>query len=510
MPKGVGVYIGSNEVIAVSVIRSSSGLRIKASAIETIPPEEAPETSGDPAKLPAPKMTSRAAAIRRALEKIEEPGAYVTAAVSASQVATRQFIMPPAAAEHTPEAIRLEASRYMPFQLADSIMDHSIHMTHKKVLSVTATAIRKEVLETSLRDLRAASAKVLMVEPVYSAISRGFDALRMVGKGKSQGFVALQSDGNVNVTLAAQGVVYLSRDFVLSGIGEEDQRRFFEELSASIDYFYRLTGGETIGQIFLAGHGDLRMWMELLERDFHYKIRFDVARFPEKDHMPPREAATLLVAFGLALQGLDLHAPLGDVKLLPPSDRLSGPRKLLALVGWQTLGIVLVFLLIQFAILLPYRHVISRPHEKLLSDVAAGTPFFETRSMASLKAEKKDLTGKVAQLNAFFRAPLSFSSVLSGIGRGLPQAISLDAIEIGTSQSVGGEGMGRGALHRLSLQGLCSMGNGEKETSVISVWAKALAAKRPLAEYFPEIKIASVERERAGGREMTRFLIVDE
>jgi len=79
--------------------------------------------------------------------------------------------------------------------------------------SVTATAIRREILDTCLNDLRTASAKVLMIEPVYSAVGRAFSTLNMIGKSKTHAFVVIQSDGNVNVTFAAKGVVYLSRIF---------------------------------------------------------------------------------------------------------------------------------------------------------------------------------------------------------------------------------------------------------------------------------------------------------
>jgi len=512
MSKGVGIYIGSNEVIAVSVIRSPSGPKIKRFAVESISAVEVPEPSSEQETHKPRRTTPQARAIYRVLEKIGETGAYVTAAVSSTYVATRQFVMPSVPLKDEQGAIEHEASRYMPFKLADSVLDYSAHMTHKKVLSVTATAIRKEVLEECVQELHAASAKVLMVEPVYSAVSRGFSALRMVGKGKVQGFVVLQSDGNVNVTLAMQGNVYLSRDFMLSGNFEEDKPHFFEELSASIDYFYKLTGGESVGQLFLSGHGDLKGWVEVLERDFQYKIRFDMARFPEKDKLASEDAAVMLVAFGLALRDLNYRSPLGDVKLLPPDDRRSGPVKLLAYLAGQSALIFLFFLLVRLVFFQPFLAGINHPYEKLLKDIVLEDPAFESRSSVSLEEKEKLLSGKTHQLYGFLRGPLSASELLSEIGRGLPQAISLDAIEVEVSKEKESDkrpGAARSS-NRFTMRGLCSFGSSEKETAILSVWVKALAQKKTIAAHFPDIKLAEIKREKVGNQDMTRFLIVNE
>jgi len=250
MSKGVGVYIGRNEVIAVSAIRTATGPQVESYAIQPISPEDPDEPVFGQEAHKAKKISPEGRAILKALEHIKRPGAFVNVAVSPLQVVTRHFIMPVVPKKDEPSAVRNEASRYVPFKISDSALDYQAHLTHKNVLSVTVTAIRGEVLDTYLEDLRSASAKVLSVEPVYNAVGRAFSALNMVGKTKTHGFVVLQSDGNVNVTFASKGIVYLSRDFLLSGKLEEDKLRFHSELKASMDYFYTLTGGEAIGQIF--------------------------------------------------------------------------------------------------------------------------------------------------------------------------------------------------------------------------------------------------------------------
>ena len=63
MGKGVGVYIGKNEVIAVSAVYSAKGPQIKAHAIEPINPEAGEEPVVGKAAHKLKKLTPEAKAI---------------------------------------------------------------------------------------------------------------------------------------------------------------------------------------------------------------------------------------------------------------------------------------------------------------------------------------------------------------------------------------------------------------------------------------------------------------
>jgi len=54
MAKGVGVYIGTNEIIAVSVIHTVQGPQVKEYAVEPIHPEES-----EPPSVKRPTSSSR-------------------------------------------------------------------------------------------------------------------------------------------------------------------------------------------------------------------------------------------------------------------------------------------------------------------------------------------------------------------------------------------------------------------------------------------------------------------
>jgi Tfp pilus assembly PilM family ATPase len=149
MPKGVGVYVGQNEVIAVSAAHTAMGPAIKNFAIEPINPENPQEPMVGKEAHKFKKLSPESRAILKALEKIKEPGAYVNVTISPSQVATRHFIMPAVPKKDEPGAVRHEASRYIPYKISESVIDYHVRMTHRNVFSVTQSG--KKSLEKIMR-----------------------------------------------------------------------------------------------------------------------------------------------------------------------------------------------------------------------------------------------------------------------------------------------------------------------------------------------------------------------
>ncbi len=506
MLKGVGVYIGRNEVIAVSAVRTMAGPQIASFAIALINPDGPQEPAAGKEAHKIKKATPEARAVLKVLKDIKEPGAFVNVAVSPLQVVTRHFIMPVVPKKDETKAVRNEASRYVPFKISDSALDYHAYLTHKNVLSITVTAIRSEILQGYLADLRAASAKVLVVEPVYNAVGRAFSALNLIGKTKTYGFVVLQSDGNVNVTLASNGVVYLSRDFILNGKMEEDKTRFHSELKASMDYFYKLTGGEAIGQIFLAGAGDLKVWVEHLEHAFNYTIRFDVANLPNAKKLPPETLHAVLVAFGSAIRSLGYRSTLGDIQLLPKTERRSDLFQLIKFLGIGCLSIFILFVLIRLAIFQPYLMYLEGKNDAVLGPAGQEYPEFASRSTEDLMSEKEQAYKRVSQLDGFFSDKTSTAPFLMSFGQGLPKSITLDYV---TFEDAGLSPEGQ-RKRRLNFKGICFLANVEKETETVSAWVKALSEKKEMAVYFSEIKLEEIKREKYKERDVTRFRVLGE
>ena len=509
MSKGIGVYVGRNEVIAVSATRTATGSKILNYAIEPFASEGPAESDAGKDPSRNRKSTPEAMAIAAALAKINESGAYVNVALSPFEVVTRNFIMPAVSKKEEAGAIQFEASRYIPFKLSESVLDYYAYTTEKNVFSVTVTAIRRDILETYLGSLRGASVKVLMIEPVYCAVARAFRALNMIGKAKAYGFVFVQSDGNVNVTLAAHGIVYLSRDFILTGNADEDKERFYEETRASIDYFYKLTGGESVGQIFLAGSGTLGLWVEHLESSFKYTIRFDSARFPGDQSIPPEFQNAILVAYGLALRSLNSPSPLGNIKLLPKEERRSSLVQLLTFVGIECFAILALFVLVRVVFFQPLIYHLQKQEKNILEPVKKEDPKFDPELAESLKMAMEATRTRVQELKKFFDQKVPYSRLVIALGQGLPQSVSLDLVsfESTAEQVPGQEGKWK---RKMSLRGICYLGDSAKESDNISSWVKALASKKTVADFFSEIKLEEIQREKFKDREVTRFLILGE
>ncbi|HNX68128.1 MAG TPA: pilus assembly protein PilM [Candidatus Omnitrophota bacterium] len=505
MAKGIGVYVGQNEVIVVSVTRTVAGPQIKSFAVEPLNPEAPQEPAVGKEAHKYRKLSREAQAVYRAMAKIQEPGAYANVAVSPSLVVTRHFLMPSVSKKEEAAAVRFEASRYVPFKLTESVLDYRAEPTHKNVVSVTVTAIREEILETCLSDLRSAGTHVLMVEPVYCSVARVFGSLNMVSRVKTCGFVVVQSDGNVNVTFASKGIVYLSRDFLLAGNHEEDRQRFYEELKASIDYFYKLTGGDVVTQIFLTGRGDLKLWVEYLEHSFNYAIRFDLAAFPNEKNVTPDVLSSILVAYGLALRDLGYKSPLGDSKLLPKMERLSKPEKLYSLTAVLCLAVLFVFFLIRFAVFQPYLAHLENESEKLIGPVVQKDAEFSSKSAEDLRMQRDLLNKRTLELKKFFNRRMLTDGFFADIARGLPQSVWLDQIALDDVSSQSGPGK-----KRLSIQGVCFLGSAERETAVINAWVKSFSQKAAFAERFQEAKLEDIKREKFGTRDVTHFQIVCE
>ncbi|MFH1800186.1 MAG: pilus assembly protein PilM [Candidatus Omnitrophota bacterium] len=508
MLKGVGVYVGRNEVIAVSATRTGTGPQITSFAIESIGPED-PQPGVDREIHRIKKMTPEAQAVLRALTKIKEQGAFVNVAVSPLLVVTRNFIMPMVPKKDEMGAVRNEASRYVPFKITDSVLDYHAYPTHKNVLSVTVTAIRSEILDECLQNMRSASAKVLVVEPVYNAASRVFLALSKVGKAQIHGFVILQSDGNVNVTLASKGIVYLSRDFLLSGRLEEDKTRFYNELKASMEYFYKLTGGESIEQIFLSGVGDLKIWVEHLEHAFNYKVRFDVANLPRAKGLPPEALHELLVAFGLAIRSLGYRSSLGSIQLLPKEERRSDPPQFLKFLVIEFFLILIFFAIVRLVAFQPYLMGLKHQKEAMMGPAEQEFPKFASSSLEDLQVEGGELNQRMERLNKFFGDKLSVAAFLAALGQGLPKSISLDYVSIEDATGALAQQSGT-TQKRLNIRGICYLGSAEKETETVTSWLKALSAKKIMAEHFSEIRVEEIKREKFRNRDVTRFRCLGE
>ncbi len=502
MSKGVGLYIGTNEVIAVSAVSSPSGPRIKKFSVEPVADLES--------DLPNPNISTLAKTIARALAKIEEKGAYATITLSPTFVATRQFTIPDVPKTEMAFVIPNEASRYLPFKLEEAVLDYSVIKSFKQVVQVTATAIPKSILENYLAEIKTVSVKPLIVEPAFSAISRAFFALRMIDKEPARGLVFIQADNNVNITLSVGGVVYLSRDFSVSESGADAAKRFFEELSTSLNYFYKVTGGEAVKQILLSGSGDLKTLGESLEKDFDYQIRFDVARFAEQDKISASDSAKILIAFGLACRDLGISSPLGDVKLLPLEKRSVAPAKIMQFVAIGAIVILGLLGLSRFIFIEPDLKQLRGQIQEINQEGTFLDLDFTSRTQDDLANEKENLKNKLKQQKLIQDRRVSTVRILEDMAKGLPKAISMDNVTMLISKTAEQNAASGEKPNQLSIRGICQIISSEKEAAILTGWIKSLQIKENFKKCFPEIRMTEMQRTKLHGKNASQFLIVSD
>ena len=270
-----------------------------------------------------------------------------------------------------------------------------------------------------------------------------------------------------------------------------------------------MTGGEAIGQIFLAGAGDLKIWVEYLEQAFNYAIRFDVANLSTAKNLPPEMLHAVLVAFGLALRSMGYRYAMGDIQLLPKMERRSNLPQLLTFLGLECLLVLMLFAAVRYGVFLPYRMHLEGQNKAVLGPADQEFPTLASRSTGDLIKEKESMGERVGQLKKFFSGKVSAASLVRSLGQGLPQSVLLDLISL--EEVVGQETSDdKKGGRRLLVSGICYLGGAENETATISAWVKALGERKIMARSFTEVKLDEIKREKFHYRNVTRFRILGE
>lgn len=164
---------GRNEIRSSSAVHTIKGPQIKSYAIEPIAPEEPKEPSVGPEARKIKKLTLEAQAIRRAPRQDQGTGRVCDRGrqpVPGRDAALHHAVRPQ---KEEANAVRFEASRYIPFKLAESVLDYSLLPTHKN----GCFRDRHQRSGAGGPDTSASTTCVyrgqgLMVEPVYCAASQ--------------------------------------------------------------------------------------------------------------------------------------------------------------------------------------------------------------------------------------------------------------------------------------------------------------------------------------------------
>ena len=517
MKKGIGIYIGQKEIIAVSILLQGGVPQVGPFAIEPISVQTGEEVSQKP-KNPFSKghakkiLTPEAQTIARALRKIGASRAPVIAAFNPFQLVTRYFEMPLIPRKEWQDTARYEAIRYIPFKLSEMISDyHIVEQGHdSQKLSVTITAAKIDVLRNYVRDLREGSAQVRMVEPVFSALSRALSLGEKVETEKPYGFVFIDSGGWVNVTFIRAGVVRLSRDFVLSEDRAADETHFYEELKASFDFVRQGSDSEEVHQVFLAGSGELTFWSDFLTSVFK-QTHFDCMLFPTRQDIPKNIMGTLMAPIGLALRALNFKSPVGDLSLLPPVERETKPERIKRIVGVEFLAAAFFFIFLRLLILDPYAAYLNQQLLKRIGPEAALSPELANQPIEILRMDRDKSQARLNQLQRFSRAGASSGNLLRSLSKSIPSSVWLEGILYqGGDESSSAKDKQQKSEKELQINGTCYLGNPEQELQAINNWLKALGENKDFLKSFTKVTLQEIKRERFQEREVSRFRVICE
>lgn len=508
MEKGIGIYIGRKEIVAASVLVSKGIPQVRQFAVEPINLENSEENQ--PKKPNHKNLLPESRAVVRALQKMNVKRAEVIASFSPFHLVTRHFTMPVIPHKEWANAIQFEARRYIPFRLEETLLDQQVVEEKKddqNHLSVAVSVAKKDVLRAHMNHLKQAGMKVMMLEPVFSALTRALSVTEQFESGKIYGFIFFDSDGSINVTISSDGVVYLSRDFLLSEDQVSNQSRFYQELKVSLDFVRETTGKKEITKIYLAGNGDLVFWSSFLASVFENQISFEVASFPTKKEISKNILGAILVPIGLALRASGLKSPLGDYNLLPPDEKQVKREKIKKVVGIEFLIIAIFFIILRALILEPYAAHTQKQAMRQLSPEAANDIVLANNSIGELQNIKGGLQNRIDQLKDPSKAKSSISKTLNSLAKILPNSVWLDQISYrGGAEASSDPGARNKKL--LELSGLCYTGDAEQEVQAINQWvSQALGQDKTIMGNFKTLTLDEVRREKAGGYDATRFKV---
>ena len=516
MKKGIGIYIGLKEVIACAVVLKKGLPQISKYAIEPITSKASRLSSNA-----AASKSLETVAIQRALQKIGERHGKATIAFSPSQLVTRYFEIPLIPEGEQASAVRYEASRYIPFKMEEVVSAFKAQPKKssqgtQKFLSVTYTATKKDVLKFYAEHVLMAGGKVEATEPIFSSLSRVLSLTDNKKEEGGYGLFFIDSNGSVNITLTRQGLVFISHDFLMGNDLNANKAKLYQEVKASFEYIYRVSGVIWQGPIYLAGNSDLDFWKNFLNSAFTSEARFESFPFPKQKLIDSKLLNPLLVPVGLALRNFKKKSPLGDFLLLLPETRDKSFESLKPKVFLEAIIFILAFVLIRMFILEPQAIELKKKMIKEKNTLTEAGEQFTGQSTEQLEKIQTDLKKSTKTLTQFSQEKNLLSQKLKVLAQTKPRTVWFESIQYGEEKSSKNKAKlfsvtpSESTQRRFMISGYCYTGNSETEVKTINNWAGILNQTQEFMQEMKKLKVIGMKRSNFLGRETTTFQMTSE
>ena len=338
----VGLDIGSSSVKAVELKKTKNGYELVSFGLEPL----AQDTVVDGAIMDAPSVAEKIISIFDAQKTKSKD---VATSVSGHSVIVKPVKMPLMTEEELFDRMQVEATQYIPFDIADVNLSHQLLEATENQMDVLLCAVKKDKILNHTNVLAQAGKTPVVVdidafalqncyEVNYDAdpsqvvallnvgasvmninIVRGWTPLftRDVSVGGNQYTDALQKE----LDLSFEDAEKLKMGGTLPGVSEEQRTSILRsvsdililEIQKTFDFFRATASGENIRRIYVAG-GTARVpgLLDLLKEEFAMpveelypfrKVAVNAGRHDE--HQLRDLAPRLAIAVGLALRSFD-------------------------------------------------------------------------------------------------------------------------------------------------------------------------------------------------------------
>src|SRR3989338_1505936 len=446
--KVVGLYV-SHDTVDLVVLKSGLGgpklvkfgqayiyPKEAGNSAEVIPEAQAAGISApskdDQSRKPKTKEEYIIEAIKKVFrENNVKPGNVITA-IPSEEAMVRYFQMPKIPKQERSAAVNFEAKRYIPFRMEDVVSDFQVLPSKviQNSMDVVFVAVKKNTIEQYLNMLVAVGLRPLIVESAPFSLMRAFNAAQQIDINVNTAIVSINLD-TLNINILRNGVPYIIRDVVLSGITPEDKsfepvfEKILAEIKLSFDFYEKQFPSEVIDKIIIYSKLPLENWHEIVgkELQIHIETGDPLRGIKVKSGIVPLRVA---ICFGLALRGLT--EPFIDINLF--KEKLFVYRKKELFLKMVLLEASLaVFLLIIFKV---FTMRAAAPLANELSKTLSERPKVEVNvksdSIPDLEKIKNEMESRKAVLENIITSRTYLTPRMQDIVRFMPQGMWLNEV----------------------------------------------------------------------------------